>query len=333
MTEMMLPNLYRIEIPLPKNPLKALNSYLIKGDGRFLIIDTGMNREECQNAMFTALEELKVDLKKTDFFITHIHADHLGLVAKLATDKSRIYFNPIEAMMINDNSGIEDKLEKSAQSYLANGFPPDELKSSLEKHPGRHYGLGKHLDFYVLKEGDRLDIGDYSFRCIETPGHSPNHMCLYEPKMKLLISGDHILSDITPNISYWDVMENPLKQYLDSLSKVYPLEVSLALPGHRSKITDHKKRIRELRVHHQNRIKEAALAIENGARDAYQVAPYITWDIDCKSWDQFPAQQKWFAFGETLAHLIYMKKEGLIREKKENNKILFSPLCIRKYTS
>ena len=81
MTEMMLPNLYRIEIPLPKNPLKALNSYLIKGDGRFLIIDTGMNREECQNAMFTALEELKVDLKKTDFFITHIHADHLGLVA------------------------------------------------------------------------------------------------------------------------------------------------------------------------------------------------------------------------------------------------------------
>ncbi len=68
MTEMMLPNLYRIEIPLPKNPLKALNSYLIKGDGRFLIIDTGMNREECQEAMFTALEELKVDLKKTDFF-------------------------------------------------------------------------------------------------------------------------------------------------------------------------------------------------------------------------------------------------------------------------
>ncbi|MBP1707530.1 MAG: beta-lactamase domain protein [Chloroflexi bacterium] len=69
MTEMMLPNLYRIEIPLPKNPLKALNSYLIKGDGRFLIIDTGMNREECQNAMFTALEELKVDLKKTDFIL------------------------------------------------------------------------------------------------------------------------------------------------------------------------------------------------------------------------------------------------------------------------
>ena len=68
MIEQMLPNLYRIEIPLPKNPLKALNSYLIKGDGRFLIIDTGMNREECRNAMFTALAELKVDLKPDRFF-------------------------------------------------------------------------------------------------------------------------------------------------------------------------------------------------------------------------------------------------------------------------
>lgn len=324
MIELILPNLYRIEIPLPKNPLKALNSYLIKGDGRFLIVDTGMNREECRNAMFSALEELKVDLNKTDFFITHIHADHLGLMAVLATDKSRVFFNRIEAAMINDNSGVEDKLEKAALFYLANGFPPDVLKLSLEKHPGREYGLKRHLDFCVLNEGDRLDIGDYSFRCIETPGHSPNHMCLYEPKIKLLMSGDHILSDITPNISYWDEMDNPLKQYLTSLNKVYPLEVSLALPGHRSKITDHRKRIKELKEHHQNRIKEVARALESGAKTAYQVAPYITWDIDCKSWEQFPNQQKWFAFGETLAHLIYMKKEGMIGEKKENNQILFS---------
>lgn len=320
----MFPNLYRIEIPLPNNPLKALNSYLIKGDGRFLIIDTGMNRDECQNEMCAALAELKVDISLTDFYITHIHADHLGLMARLATDKSKVYFNQTEAMMINDNSGIEDKLEKTAEYYLANGFPPDELKRSLEKHPGRNFGLRRHLDFCPLKEGDIVEIGDYSFRCIETPGHSPNHMCLYYPKMKILISGDHILSDITPNISYWAELDNPLKQYLDSLDKVYPLDVRLALPGHRTIITDHKKRIRELKQHHQDRIKEAALALEKGPKTAYQVAPYITWDIDCKSWGQFPNQQKWFAFGETLAHLIYMKQEGMVLEKKENNKILFT---------
>lgn len=73
MIEEVLPNLYRAEIPLPRNPLKATNSYIIKGRGKSLIIDTGMNREECLEAMSTGLKELDIDLKKTDFFITHLH--------------------------------------------------------------------------------------------------------------------------------------------------------------------------------------------------------------------------------------------------------------------
>ena len=79
MTEEILPNLYRIEIPLPKSALKTLNYYLIRADGRFLLIDTGLNREECRRAMISSLDELGVDLSKTDFFITHMHADHMGL--------------------------------------------------------------------------------------------------------------------------------------------------------------------------------------------------------------------------------------------------------------
>ena len=70
MVEEILPNLYKIEIPLPGSPLKALNSYLIKSQGRFLVIDTGMNREECMREMVSGLKRLDVDLRKTDFFIT-----------------------------------------------------------------------------------------------------------------------------------------------------------------------------------------------------------------------------------------------------------------------
>ncbi|TEB10479.1 hypothetical protein Psfp_04164 [Pelotomaculum sp. FP] len=43
MIEVMFPNFYRLEVPLPKTPLKYLNSYLIKGQGRNLLIDTGLN--------------------------------------------------------------------------------------------------------------------------------------------------------------------------------------------------------------------------------------------------------------------------------------------------
>jgi glyoxylase-like metal-dependent hydrolase (beta-lactamase superfamily II) len=81
-----LPNLYKMEIPLPKNPLKALNAYAIKGPERNLIIDTGWNQQECMDAMQANVRELDIDLKKTDFFITHFHTDHLGLVSNLVTE-------------------------------------------------------------------------------------------------------------------------------------------------------------------------------------------------------------------------------------------------------
>ena len=91
MIKEILPNLYRIEVPLPRNPLQAVNSYVIKAKGQSLIIDTGMNRKECMDVMSSGLKELNVDLKEADFFITHLHADHLGLVSNLATDTSTIY--------------------------------------------------------------------------------------------------------------------------------------------------------------------------------------------------------------------------------------------------
>ena len=70
-------NLFCIELPLPQNPLKSINAYVIKGKNRNLIIDTGMNRPECKAVLFPALNELRVDMEKTDLFITHLHADHL----------------------------------------------------------------------------------------------------------------------------------------------------------------------------------------------------------------------------------------------------------------
>jgi len=60
MAEQIYPNLYRIKIPLPDSPLKYLNSYIIKGNPRNLIVDTGLNREECKTAMMEGLAELNI---------------------------------------------------------------------------------------------------------------------------------------------------------------------------------------------------------------------------------------------------------------------------------
>ena len=321
MIEEILSQLYKIEVPLPKSPLKAVNSYVIKAHDHSLIIDTGMNRKECMKVISSGLKELDVDLNKADFFITHVHADHLGLVSNLATDTSTIYFNQPDDDIINS----VNYWEMVADFARMNGLPEDDLQRVIKNHPGIKYSSRGHLDFCILKEGDTISIGDYLFKCIETPGHTKGHLCLYEPNKKIFISGDHILIDITPNISLWSNEGNPLNDYLLSLDKVHDLDIELVLPGHRGISRNCKARIQQLKHHHYARANEVLSILERGNQNAFQVASQMSWDMPYKLWEQFPGPQKWFAVGEAIAHLKYLEEMGKVRREIKEQKVVFSP--------
>jgi glyoxylase-like metal-dependent hydrolase (beta-lactamase superfamily II) len=319
--EEILPGLYRIKVPLPGSPLKATNCYAIKGTERSLIIDTGWNREDCLTALVSGLKECGVDFRQADFFITHMHADHSGLVSTLAGEGARIYFGWADAEIMK--STAPGHWEEQIEFARKCGFPGDELEKALGGHPGRRYSPGTSLNLSVAKEGDTISIGDYLFQCIETPGHTQGHICLYEPSKKIFLCGDHILVDITPNITLNSEERNPLKEYLMSLDKVYDLDAELVLPGHRSIFRDHKKRIRELKQHHQTRLEEIISILSKGKQNVFQIASQMTWDIDYKSWDSFPSSQKWFAFGEAMAHLKYLEEEGKVGKEGQEQGIVF----------
>jgi len=320
MIEEIMPDLFRIEIPLPDSPLKYLNSYVVKSEDRSMIVDTGLNRDECLNAMHSGLEELGVDLAKTDFFITHLHADHFGLVAKLVTKTSKVYFNRQDAELIETWEGFEPMIRYAG----THGFPEDELWNALKQHPGHKFASDWIPDLNIMSDGEVIRVGDFSFQCIETPGHTLGHMCMYEPDKKIFISGDHILGDITPNIQCWSDHENPLKHYLKSLDKVTGLDVDLVLPGHRSLIKDMKGRIAELKHHHAIRIDEVSRILNDGAMSAFQVASKMKWDIDADDWDDFPVAQKWFATGEAISHLRYLEEEGALMRETRDKIVFFS---------
>jgi glyoxylase-like metal-dependent hydrolase (beta-lactamase superfamily II) len=320
MIEEVMPDLFRLEIPLPESPLKFLNSYVIKSPDRNLIIDTGLNRRECLEAMLAGLGKLSVDLKDTDLFITHLHADHFGLVTKLAVDSNRIFFSRPEKELIESWEGFEAMIVYGGR----NGFPQDQLRAALEKHPGNRYGSDWMPKLSLLDDGDEVHCGRYHFRCLTTPGHTLGHICLYDPGQKILVAGDHILDDITPNIQCWTDHQNPLKWYLASLDKVAALEVSLVLPGHRRLILDHRARIAELKRHHQDRLAECLAILKNGPLSAFQTASRMTWDIKCDSWDDFPVTQKWFATGEAISHLRYLEEAGSISRAGNNDTTLYT---------
>jgi glyoxylase-like metal-dependent hydrolase (beta-lactamase superfamily II) len=320
MVEEIRSNLFRNEIPLPDNPLKYLNSYVVKAADRNLIIDTGLNRKECLDAMEAGLRELDIDLERTDFFITHLHADHFAMVSKLVRATREVYFNRPDREFIL----VPDRFEAMVAYGTTNGFPEKELRMALLNHPGYKYGAERIPDLVLLEDGDTLQAGDYNFSCVRTPGHTWGHTCLYDPREKILISGDHILIDITPNIQCWSSQGNPLENYLASLDKVYELEVDLVLPGHRRLFTNHRERIKELKLHHQNRADEILVILKEAHKNAFQVAAEMTWDIEYDSWDQFPLQQKWFATGEAMAHLRYLEEKGLIHRKKTGEMISYA---------
>lgn len=324
MIERILPDFYRIEIPLPDSPLKSINSYLIKGEKRFLLVDTGLNRKECLDALHGNLKELEVDLNRTDLLLTHFHIDHSGLVAELATENSKIYCSAMDASILTSIMYNQKKrIDEHAGFYIANGFPEQKYRGMFAKNPGYSFNTEKKINFTPMDDGDILDVGKYSFRCILTPGHTPGHICLYEANNKILVSGDHVLFDISPNIVCYRELENSLKAYLASLEKISALSVDLVLPGHRNSSADLGKRINELKEHHQKRLTETLSVLQEGSKTAWDVASRLTWGLNVSSWERFPSMQKWFALGETIAHLKFLAADNRVEEMTDDGRIVY----------
>ena len=257
-------NFYRVEIPLPDSVLKVVNSYVIRDRERNLIIDTGMYNEECFNAMQAALKKLDVDLEKTDFFITHSHGDHIGLVYRLTHPGSAVYISELEAQIIARLRTDARLLDIEAFIYMS-GFPKKDPQKIFPPYAGRQYKSGVTLPFKFVEDGDIIKRGEYQFTCVQTPGHSKGHMCLYEPDKKILVAGDHILKDITPGIQARFDNENPLEEFLASLDRVHALDIDTVLPGHRNLFKNPKKRIEDIKEHHRQRNNEVLPFCRRGA--------------------------------------------------------------------
>jgi glyoxylase-like metal-dependent hydrolase (beta-lactamase superfamily II) len=322
MPEELYPDLFQIKIPLPESPLKYLNAYLVRSNERSLLIDTGLNHPECKIAVLDALKSLDIDLSTVDFLITHFHEDHFGLLAELVTDQSTVYFNRPDM----ENILQLQSLEPMIQAAINNGYPEDKLRVLFAGRSGLNYGDKWVRALHFLNDNDILEIGAYRFVCIHTPGHSPGHTCLYEKEKRFLISGDHVLGDITPNITCWFENIDPLTDYLKSLEKVYPLEVNLVLPGHRSTINNLRHRIDEIKHHHELRLHEIVSILEQEPThlNAFQLASKMKWDVAADSWEDYPWKLKFFATGETITHLRHLENAHMIHRNSQEPVLTYS---------
>ena len=310
-------DMHRIQVPIPNNPLGHLNVYAIQAEGGWTIVDTGINAEEVFRSLTDQLRQLAGDVKKVNtIIITHWHPDHFGLAhrLKMASD-AEILMHERDVAFVNYIFIERPRASNSYYNWLVeSGVPQEELKE-IEPPPIERllgYG-GRFIPDRALIGGEKLRIGRFTFDVIWTPGHSPGHICLHESRERILISGDHILPSITPNVSFNpESSGNPLEAYLSSLDYLLRLDVALVLPAHEHPFDDFSGRVQEIKRHHLDRCLAILQAIGDSAKTAYEISSEITWAEGEMEWADMPEFHRRMAVGETLAHLHYLRYEGRV---------------------
>jgi glyoxylase-like metal-dependent hydrolase (beta-lactamase superfamily II) len=312
-----LPGIHWIKMPisLEESTLSHINVYLIAGDKGYLLVDSGWNTDKSFATLHNYL--LKIGAGFGDIrqiVVTHVHPDHYGMAGRLKKlSGATIAMHHIEKGFIKPRYiSMEELLHQTDRMLIANGVPPDDADKLRDATVGLEQYIVPTLPDITLHDGETIGTGKFTFRVIWTPGHSSGHICLYEPKAKILLSGDHILPKITPNISLNpQSIENPLGRYIKSLREIRQLDVKLTLPGHDRPFTRLVPRIDEIIRHHDQRNEEILEVMGDRNRTAYQIAQRISWG-DNNAWQDLPPFHKRMAIFETLAHLEMMAAESRV---------------------
>jgi glyoxylase-like metal-dependent hydrolase (beta-lactamase superfamily II) len=130
-------------------------------------------------------------------------------------------------------------------------------------------------------------------------------VCLYDRERRLLVSGDHILEHISPNIG-WQTGHDALGEFLSSLDRIAALEVDLVLPSHGAPFTGHRDWVRKTQEHHAERCARIVALVAAGATTVHLIAGQL-WNRRLS-----PFHYR-FAIFEVLAHLEYLERRGVLR--------------------
>ena len=307
-------NVYSIPIPLPNNPLRELNSYVIKDPERSLVIDTGFNLPECRAALTAGLEELGIDMDRADVFLTHLHSDHSGLAGAIAGRDSRIYISRTDGELLRRS--FTDGFDR-VNEYRADGFSEAEL-AKIDENPARRYLQDTLPVFTFVSGGDRIEYGGRKLRVISTPGHTPGHCALWEPRTRTAFLGDAVLFLCSTCIGFWSEGEDAIGTQLSTLRRLAEMDVEHAFLGHGLQEGGVAERCLANVAHHERRSARALAAIrETPGGTGYELVPAMGWRAPFDHWAETPALTRWFLVSESIAHLDHLVATGAVRREPD----------------
>jgi glyoxylase-like metal-dependent hydrolase (beta-lactamase superfamily II) len=313
-------NFYKITLPMPFRLQHVHVFALVHGD-KVALFDTGVNTQEAFSKLDGSLKSIGMSIRDIDrLYITHFHTDHCGIAGRIKDiSGASIYMSEIDALRIHKDQDTGVDVNYLKTFYREQGLNDNFINALVEL---LHYFKRSTIPFRIdvrLADYERQTVGDKDFEVIPVPGHTSGQVCFFFRKEGILLSADHILPHITPNLSPDPYNPNfrPLKSFLDSLQTVEFLPVTKVYPAHGEPLDNLKARVEEIREHHEERKSLVFDSVKGGSKTSYQVSLDI-FGTNLPEFDQF------LAVNEAYAHLIELEEEGLIRRDKKDEIILYS---------
>ena len=317
----------RLQLPISMPGLGHVNCYaLIDSDG-VALVDPGLPGEESWAALGDRLRQAGIPLRRVHTtIVTHSHPDHYGgshqlreetgaeLLAHAAFTSSPAADDAnadidLELLELDPDALVElwkGKLQERGHTPWGTRRepPPDEairlfIQTDLA---GRAPRFRVPEPTIRVADGEAVRLAGRDWFAVHTPGHTTDHLCLWDPTEGVLLSGDHVLPTITPHIAGSTDIDDPLAAFFKSLERVGAFEgVNLCLPAHGHPFTDLRGRTSSIRRHHGerlDRLRAAASELGNAPVEAYMKELFSE-----RAWGDMAAS-------ETFAHLEHLRVIG-----------------------
>jgi glyoxylase-like metal-dependent hydrolase (beta-lactamase superfamily II) len=262
------PGVHWLRMPLPM-ALNHINLWALEDGDGWTLVDTGMNLPPITTAWQDVISGLMGRRAAKRVICTHMHPDHLGMAGWLTRRfDCQLWITRLEYLtcrMLVADTGREAPPD-GIRFYQAAGWD----KEDIDLYKARFGGFGKL--FYALPDsfrrvlaGEELLIGGRVWRAVIGRGHSPEHLCLYCPELRLLISGDQVLPRISSNVSVFptEPEADPLSEWLESLAAIrasVPDDV-LVLPAHNEPFHGLHARLGQLIEGHEEKLSRLTQAL------------------------------------------------------------------------
>jgi len=300
--------IFELRLPIPFEDGLVNVFFFSDGDVADLL-DCGMNSEESLEAIRDAMAHIGARRLRR-LLVTHIHPDHYGAAGVLAgPGKADLYIHRLEVPLVHPRYVELEHLVEEVRTYLlVNGVPGEEAEV-LSNSQRALSQVVKTADASVQLDGaEVVEMGRHQLRVEWTPGHSPGHVCLWEPVQGLLFAGDHVLPELSPNIGlHPQSTPDPLHDYLSGLRRMADLQPKRVLPAHGRPFSEAAGRVEDLVSHHRRRLDQILEIVGQQEKTGWRVALDLWGPRD-------NMYEKRLALQEGLAHLQALAVEGLVRK-------------------